>query len=106
MPVSGDAFERPGEVVVCVEHLRPAASERRATSSGGSAEPVRMNWPGRPRASHRQAMSVRFRVSDAETRAAEPHFAERAARDSLDAEGLREFAARVADGEPVTLRTS
>ena len=46
------------------------------------------------------------RLSDAETRAAEPHFAERAARDSLDAEGLREFASRVADGEPVTLRAS
>ena len=46
------------------------------------------------------------RLSDAEARAAEPHFAERAARDSLDTEGLRELAARVADGEPVTLRTS
>ncbi|WP_419551998.1 hypothetical protein [Candidatus Poriferisodalis sp.] len=46
------------------------------------------------------------RLSDAEARAAEPHFAERAARDSLDAEGLRELAARVADGEPVTLRVS
>ncbi|WP_419551990.1 hypothetical protein [Candidatus Poriferisodalis sp.] len=46
------------------------------------------------------------RLSDAEARAAEPHFAERASRDSLDAEGLRELAARVADGEPVTLRVS
>ena len=46
------------------------------------------------------------RLSEAETRAAEPRFAERAARHSLDAEGLREMASRVADGEPVTLRAS
>ena len=46
------------------------------------------------------------RLSDAETRAAEPHFAERAAKHSLDAEGLRKMASRVADGEPVTLRAS
>lgn len=46
------------------------------------------------------------RLSEAETRAAEPHFAEQAAKHSLDAEGLRELASRVADGEPVTLRAS
>ena len=44
------------------------------------------------------------RLSEAETRAAEPHFAEQAAKHSLDAEGLRELASRVADSESVTLR--
>ncbi|WP_419850525.1 hypothetical protein [Candidatus Poriferisocius sp.] len=45
------------------------------------------------------------RLEEAEIRAAEPHFAEKALKGSLDAEGLRELADRAAKGEPVTLRS-
>ena len=77
--------------------LRLSASGRRRAESGLELEGL----VGAERLSEAYK-----RLSDAHTRAAEPQFAERAARDSLDAEGLREFAGRVADGEPVTLRSS
>jgi len=68
------------------------------------------NWPLRPwigladLVEEDRLLEAYGRLQEAESWAAEPCFAEKALEESLDAEELRELAARAAKGEPVSLR--
>ncbi len=68
------------------------------------------NWPLRPwigladLVEEDRLLEAYGRLQEAESWAAELYFAEKALEESLDAEELRELAARAAKGEPVSLR--
>ena len=72
---------------------------RRNVADGSPLRP----WVGLDDLLSEERRSAAYRrLGEAELRASEPGFAERALADSRDAEGLRELAAQVAKGKDVT----